>query len=151
MKLIGYALFIIVFMIDSCALESKFSLPKNEKVDSKLLGTWHSENDIDSLDWIKIEALDGFTYKLTLNDDNLTAFTTTFSKYRIVNVVDESNVKPNMFYGFIVKKDELQFMEVTDKLTQGDFNSQKELIHFFKNNIENPKFFVNPEKYQRMK
>lgn len=151
MKRIGLVLLAVVFITVSCALESKFSLPKNEKVDSKLLGTWYPENENDSEDWIKIEALDDFTYKVTLNDDILTAYTTTINGYRIVNVVNDKNENPNMFYGFTVNKKELQFMEVSDKLTQGDFNSQKELIDFFTYNIENANFFVNPEKYQRKK
>ena len=151
MKRIRYAVLALVFITVSCALESKFSLPKNETIDSNLLGTWYSKNDQNSEDWVRIDALDEFTYKLTFNDDSLTAFTTTINGHRIVNIVDNRNDTPNAFYGFSVKKNVLEILEVDENLVEEDFKSQKELIEFFNKNVDRPDFFVNPEQYKRKK
>jgi hypothetical protein len=140
-----------LLVVVSCTLESKFSLPKTETIDAKLLGNWHLKSDNDSEDLILIEAYDEITYKITLNNDILLAYSATFKGHRIMNIIDESNEKLNIFYGFILKKDKLRIMEVSDQINQEDFNSQKELVDFFEKNVSHPDFFVNPDVMKRKK
>lgn len=146
-----FILLTVMIIVVSCTLESKFSLPKSERIDKELLGIWYPENDLESRDWIKIEVLDSFTYKLTLIDDQGICYSVSFGDYKIMNVTDEANEKPNSFYGYVLSKNQLKIMEVNKKLVDGDFNSQKELIDFFKTNINHPEFFVNPEIFKRKK
>lgn len=141
----------MLVLVISCALESVFSLPKEENIDKNLLGTWYSETDEKSDDWLMLEAFDEKTYKLTLEDDVTICFAATIKGYKIMNVVDHTSSKPNMFYGFVVENDKLKIMEVSDKLNSDDFRSQKELIEFFEANIERPDFFVNPDTMIRKK
>ncbi|RED45679.1 hypothetical protein [Seonamhaeicola aphaedonensis] len=135
----------------SCALESEFSLPKGERIDTELLGLWYPENHQESRDWIKIEAFDEFTYKFTLNDDEGTCYSFSLGNFKIMNVVDTTNEKPNSFYGYVLSENQLKVMEVNEKLVDEDFNSQKELIEFFKTNVDRPEFFVYPEIFKRKK
>jgi len=152
MKKSTYILLILGCLLLGCALESKFALPKSETIDPALLGGWVFISEDGSEEHILIETLDDMTYRITFDNDVLLAHTVTIKGHHVMNLFDKENEdKPNVFYGFILKKNKLQIMEVTDKLTEGDFNSQKELIEFFETNIDRPDFFVNPDILKRKK
>jgi hypothetical protein len=148
MKKLLFAICLLALVV-SCALESVFSLPKNETIDQDLLGTWYSVTDESSGDWIGIEKFDDKTYKLVLDKDVTIMFSATIKEHKIMNIVDHTNSQPNMFYGYVLDGDKLTIMEVTDQMNEDDFASQQELINFMETNIDKPDFFINPEVLMR--
>lgn len=150
MKKLLIALSLLTLVV-SCALESVFSLPKEEEIDNELLGTWYSTTEDNSDDWFKIEAFDKKTYKLVLDEDITIMFAATIKGHKIMNVVDHTSDKPNMFYSYVLEGDKLTIMEVTDQMNDDDFTSQQELIEFMETNIDKPDFFINPDVLVRKK
>ncbi len=134
---------VIMILIVGCALESKFGLPSNEKINQELLGVWLS---IDKpIDTVFIQAAGEKKYKLFDKEMEMIFYSATIKGHRILNVISENEGKEvNIFYGLTSNKDTITFFEVNDKLREHDFNSQAELIGFFNENIERPDFFVNP-------
>jgi hypothetical protein len=151
MKKLSYSLLLLGFLVLGCALESKYSLPKNETIDPDLLGTWIISSEDSNDELIIVETFDEMTYKLIFDDHVLTAHSATIKGHRIMNIIDteDGDETPNIFYGFSLKKNKLKIMEVTDQLTDADFGSQQELIDFFEQHIDRPDFFVNPDILKR--
>ena len=140
-------------LVLSCALESKYALPKKETIDPALLGTWAFTTDDGTDEFLRIEAKDDMTYKIILEDDVVLAHTATIKGHRIMNLIEseDEDQKPNIFYGFELKRNKLTIMEVTDQLKVDDFGSQQELIQFFNDNIDRTDFFINPDVLKRKK
>jgi hypothetical protein len=153
MKRSGWMVLVLLVLVMGCALESKYALPKSETIDPELLGTWAFTSDDGTEELLHVEALDAMTYKITLEDEVITAHSATINGHRIMNLVsaDEGYETPNMFYGFVLKKNKLKIMEVTDQWNDDDFGSQAELIRFFEDHIDRPEFFINPDELKRQK
>lgn len=143
---------VLVFLMISCSLDSKFSLPNDEEIKPELLGEWYSEKD----NTVRITILKNsdITYKLLITESGNTEELTSFSK--TINGVNLFNVKTeykgnitNVFYGFNIKGDSLIFSEVNDKLRTEEFDSESDLLHFFEDNMDRDDFFVNPTKLIR--
>lgn len=150
MKRIVFIL-LTLLVFGGCALESSFSFPKKETLDTNLFGTWVSVKGGDSDNWVTIEPLDEFSYKFTYSDGTATGHTGNFAWHKIMNVIDTRNEKPNSFYGYILKKNKLEVYEVNEALVEKDFNSQEELIAFFEEYAYEANFLVNKEVYKRKK
>ncbi|HHC78769.1 MAG TPA: hypothetical protein ENK46_02720 [Flavobacteriia bacterium] len=134
---------VIMILIFGCALESKFGLPSNEKANQDLIGVWLSMDK--PADTIFIETLGEKRYKIYDKEGGQIGYSTTIKGHHILNIVSEyEGEEVNIFYGFDIKNDTVQFFEVNEKLKKHDFNSQAELIDFFNENIERPDFFVSP-------
>ncbi|GAA3792975.1 hypothetical protein GCM10022271_26520 [Corallibacter vietnamensis] len=137
---------LILFLVISCALESKFSLPNDEKINPELIGEWYNLKDNDEK--VTIIKHGEKTYKLLLQDkdktDELISFSKTIKGFEIMNIKSEyKNSITNVFYGFKVKGNTLIFSEVNDKLRGKEFESESELLRFFEENISRKDFFIN--------
>lgn len=147
-KIIGI---LILLVLMSCALESKFGLPNDEKIDKNLIGVWGAmDNTKDSLE---IKNKGDFRFEIIISGEKevIQGYTKKIKGFTIMNLIvdDEKGEKLNTFYGVRIKNDILEFSEVSDKLRKTDFNSQKELIRFFEKNISRTDFFINPERLIR--
>jgi len=141
-------IFIILtlLLIISCALESKFGLPNDEKVNKNLIDVWYlSDNKKDSL---IINKKTDFRYEIILSEEKeiIQGYTKEIKGFTIMNLIvdDAKGKKINVFYGVKIKNDTLEFSEVSDKIRKTEFDSQKELISFFEKNITRSDFFINP-------
>ena len=146
-KIIGISL---IFLILSCALESKFSLPNDERIKTELIGEWSNEDD----EILRIEKNNEKTYKLiTIQNgkiDESIAFSKTINGFNILNIISEyEDKKTNVFYGFNIDNNTLTYSEVNDKLRESDFKSESELLQFFQKNISKKDFFVDSVKLKR--
>lgn len=132
----------IVFTIVafSCTLQSKFSLPNNQNIDANLIGNWiHYESPNDT---IVIDKKNEKSYHVVIDNCNqTTAFSYKINNYNIMTLIDDNN---HLFYGFDCKGDSLKIMKINKALRHEDFNSQKDLIYFFKNHINDSNFFLEP-------
>ena len=137
-----FSLFFLVLIV-SCALESKFGLPNDEKINTELIGTWL---DIKTNETLLIKKNNEMSYKLIPNDSTeLISYSKKIKGFNILNMVTNGNgVKTNSFFGFELRNDTLEFSEVNKDLKKTDFNSQAELIKFFNENIDKKGFFINP-------
>ncbi|QXP77919.1 MULTISPECIES: hypothetical protein [Winogradskyella] len=137
-----FSLFFLVLIV-SCALESKFGLPNDEKINTELIGTWL---DIKTNETLLIKKNNEMSYKLIPNDSTeLISYSKKIKGFNILNMVTNGNgVKTNSFFGFELRNDTLEFSEVNKNLKKTDFNSQAELIKFFNENIDKKGFFINP-------
>ncbi|NRR91706.1 hypothetical protein HSX10_09040 [Winogradskyella undariae] len=137
-----FSLFFLVLIV-SCALESKFGLPNDEKINTELIGTWL---DIKTNETLLIKKNNEMSYKLIPNDSTEIIFYSKKIKgFNVLNIVTNDNgVKTNSFFGFELRNDTLEFSEVNKDLKETDFNSQAELIKFFNENIDKKGFFINP-------
>ncbi len=83
---------LILFIMISCALESQFALPNDEKIKSELIGEWYSEKNGDER--IKIIKNGEKLYTLHIIDknetDELIAFSKTIKGISIMNVKAEN-------------------------------------------------------------
>lgn len=142
---------LILLVLMSCALESKFGLPNDEKIDKNLIGVWGVMNN--TKDSLEIKNKGDFRFEIVISGEKevIQGYTKKIKGFTILNLIvdDEKGGKLNMFYGVRIKNDTLEFSEVTDKLRKTDFNSQKELIRFFERNISRTDFFINPERLIR--
>ena len=136
---------LILFLIVSCALESKFGLPNDEKINTELIGEWYDGENPN--EYIIIQKNGEKRYKLILSDSTESIlYSKKIKGFNILNVItDYKGTKSNTFYGFELKTDTLKIFEVNDKMREVDFNSQSELIDFFNENIEKSDFFINPD------
>jgi len=136
-----FSLFFLVLIV-SCALESKFGLPNDEKINTELIGTWL---DIKTNETLLIKKNNEMSYKLIPNDSTeLISYSKKIKGFNILNMVTNGNgVKTNSFFGFELRNDTLEFSEVNKDLKKTDFNSQAELIKFFNENIDKKGFFIN--------
>ena len=136
-----FSLFFLVLIV-SCALESKFGLPNDEKINTELIGTWL---DIKTNETLLIKKNNEMSYKLIPNDSTEIIFYSKKIKgFNVLNIVTNDNgVKTNSFFGFELRNDTLEFSEVNKDLKETDFNSQAELIKFFNENIDKKGFFIN--------
>ena len=139
---------LILLIMVSCALESQFALPNDEKINTELLGEWVSiENSDDRINIIQNGAK---SYRLqiiekTRIDEELIGFSKTINGFSIMNLKTESNdTIKNVFYGFNIKGNTLTFSEVNDKLHEKEFESASELLEFFEENVAKENFFINP-------
>ena len=139
---------LILFIMVSCALESQFALPNDEKIIPELIGEWISVENSD--DRIHIIQNGEKSYRLqiiedTKIDEELIGFSKTINGFSIMNLKTESNgVITNVFYGFNIKGNTLTFSEVNDKLHEKEFESASELLKFFEENVSKKDFFINP-------
>lgn len=136
---------LILLLVTNCTLESKFSLPNDEKINHELIGEWH--NTKDNEEKLSITKNGEKTYKLVLKDnkkiDTLISYSKTIQGFEIMNIkVEFDNKVTNLFYGFKVERDTLIFSEVNSTLTDKEFESQTELLNFFKENINREDFFT---------
>lgn len=134
----------VLFIITGCTLESKFGLPKKDKVDQNLLGVWTTPCIINQeSDTLTIKSIDDYTYRLLFDtNEQLEAYSLKIKDYTIINII--SNVeKNNLFYGYEVENDTLRFYEVNPELLTNEVNSEKELNDFFLENIDKHNFFMN--------
>ena len=138
---------LILFIMVSCALESQFALPKDEKIITELIGEWISVENSD--DRINILKNGEKSYRLQIIEDSkideeLIGFSKTIKGFSIMNIKTVSNgIITNVFYGFNVKENILTFSEVNDKLHDTEFKSASELLIFFKENVSKKDFFIN--------
>ena len=144
---------IILFLVISCSLESKFSLPNDENINTELIGEWFNEKD--NSEKLTIIKYGEKTYKLLLKDkektDEIISFSKTIKGFEIMNLKTEyKNKITNVFYGFKVEGNTLIFSEVNKKLRSKEFESQNELLEFFKDNINREDFFINKTKLIRI-
>jgi hypothetical protein len=137
---------LILFLIISCALESKFGLPNDEKINTELIGIWYDGKTPN--EYVIIKPSGEMKYKLILGDSTeLISYSKKIKGFNILNVIsDYKGTKINTFYGFELKNDTLEFSEVNKEMRKIDFNSQNELINFFNENINKNEFFINPVK-----
>ena len=138
---------LILFIMVSCALESQFALPNDEKIIPELLGEWISvENSDDRINIIK-NSEESYRLQIIENtriDEELIGFSKTINGFSIMNLKTEENgVITYLFYGFNVKENTLIFSEVNDKLHDDEFESQSELLQFFEENVAKEDFFTN--------
>lgn len=137
---------LILFLVISCSLESKFSLPNDENINPKLIGEWYNGKDNDEK--LTIIKHGEKTYKLLLKDkektDEIISFSKTVNGFQIMNLKTEyENKITNVFYGFKVEGNTLIFSEINNKLINKEFKSKTELLDFFKENIKKDDFFIN--------
>lgn len=142
-KIIG---FLILLLVVSCAIESMFSLPNDELIKSELIGEWRTEHS--KHEFLRIEKNNEKTYKLIIVDkektEELIAFSKAVKGFNIMNIITEYDGKvANLFYGFNIDSNTLTFSEVNDKLRENEFESETELLNFFKENINRDDFFIN--------
>jgi len=147
-----YIGFLILFLITSCSLESKFSLPNDEKIIPELIGEWRSEESDNEI--IKILKNGEKSYLIQIIDNNgtdeLIAFSKTIKGITIMNVKTETKgIITNLFYGFSIESNTLFFFEINDKLRNGEFKSEFQLLKFFEENINKENFLINPTKLKR--
>tara|TARA_B100000678_G_C18005315_1_gene420516 strand:- start:209 stop:682 length:474 start_codon:yes stop_codon:yes gene_type:complete len=138
---------IILFLVISCSLESKFSLPNDENINLELIGEWYNEKDNDEK--LTIMEHGEKTYKLLIKSkektEEIISFSKTIKGFGIMNLkTDYKNKIRNVFYGFKVKGNTLIVYEVNEKLRNKEFKSQTELLEFFNENINREDFFINP-------
>ena len=136
----------IIFLVISCSLESKFSLPNDENINTELIGEWYNKKD--NSEKLTIIKHGEKTYKLLIKDEEKTheiiSFSKTMKGFEIMNVKTEyKNEITNVFYGFKVEGNTLTFSEINKKLRSKEFESQNELLDFFKENINREDFFIN--------
>lgn len=137
---------VILFLVISCSLESKFSLPNDENINPELIGEWYNGKDNDEK--LTIIKHGEKTYKLLLKDkeetDEIISFSKTIKGFEIMNLKTEyKNKITNVFYGFKVEGNTLVFSEVNKKMRSKEFKSESELLVFFKENINRENFFIN--------
>ena len=149
-KIIGV---ILLFLFISCSLESKFSLPNDEKIQTDLIGEWSGQENGNEL--LIIEKNTDQTYKLIIVEkekkEELIAFSKSINGFNIMNVITENDDKvTNVFYGFSIEGNTLTFSVVNEKLREGEFNSETELFNFFQENVSKKEFFINPIKLKRI-
>lgn len=145
---------VIVLLMVSCALESKFGLPNDEKINPGLIGEWANVKNSDEKLTIakKGEKTYGIAVKENERTDVLTSYSKTIKGFSIMTVKTEyDGTVTNIFYGFKLSGDTLTFFEVNDNLRQKDFKSEADLLRFFQENIAKPEFFVNPTTLKRTK
>ncbi|MFY7670240.1 hypothetical protein ACOSP6_04065 [Tenacibaculum sp. MEBiC06402] len=137
---IGFALLVLT----GCTLESKFGLPKKDKIDTELLGIWTTPCIINQeSDTLTIKSIDDYTYRLLFDtNEELKAHSLKIKEYNIINIVSNPEGN-NLFYGYEVEKDTLRFYEVNPELLKGEITSEKELNDFFLENIDKHNFFMN--------
>lgn len=143
---------LLLFLFISCALESKFSLPHDEKINTELIGEWYNNDNNDVS--ITVVKHGKKTYKLLIKDteetNELISYSKTIKGFEIMNIETEYNHKiTNVFYGFKIKGNTLIFSEVNDKLIKKEFKSETELLDFFNQNITNKDFFINETELTR--
>ncbi|TXD84797.1 hypothetical protein ESY86_03630 [Subsaximicrobium wynnwilliamsii] len=142
----------ILFLMVSCALESQFALPNDEKINPEFIGEWYSEENDDES--IKITKNGEKSYRLQVFDENETnesiAFSKTIKGFSIMNIQTETKgIITYVFYGFNVEGNTLTFSEVNDKLRHEEFESESELLRFFEENLTKEDFFINPTELKR--
>ena len=148
---------LLLFLFISCALESKFSLPHDEKINTELIGEWYNNNNNNNNnDDVNITVVKHGkkTYKLLIKDteetNELISYSKTIKGFEIMNIETEYNHKiTNVFYGFKIKGNTLIFSEVNDKLIKNEFKSETELLDFFNENITKKDFFINETELTR--
>ncbi|PWG06491.1 hypothetical protein [Polaribacter aquimarinus] len=137
---------IVLFLVISCSLESKYSLPNDENINPELIGEWYNKKDNEEK--LIIAKHGEKTYKLLLKDkkktDVIISFSKTIKGFEIMNLKTEYKKEiTNVFYGFKVEGNTLIFSKINKKLRNKDFQSQNELLDFFKENINREDFFIN--------
>ena len=145
--------FLILFLVISCALESKFALPNDEKIKPELIGEWYNEKNVNE-ETVKIIKNGEKSYTLQIigksETEELIAHSKTINGFSIMNIKTETKgVITNVFYGFTVKGNTLTFSEVNDKLRNEEFESESELLKFFEENVSKNDFFINPTELKR--
>jgi hypothetical protein len=143
---------LILFIMVSCALESQFALPNDEKIKTELIGEWYFEKNSD--EGIKIMKNGEKSYNLKIVDkketEELIGFSITIKGFSIMNVKTESKgITKNIFYGFSLNGNTLTFSEVNDKLRDEEFKSESELLKFFEENVTKEGFFINHSELKR--
>ncbi len=143
---------LILFLMISCALESKFGLPNDEKIKPELIGEWFFEKNSDET--ITILKNGEKTYKLVIKDteqtDELISYSKTIKGFNIMNIKTEYKGKiTNVFYGFNIKGNTLTYSEVNDKLRSEEFESESDLLKFFEENVDKEDFFINQIELKR--
>lgn len=139
-----FKLSFLFLVITGCTLESKFGLPKKDKIDNELLGVWTTPCIVNQdSDTLKINALDDFNYQLIFDtNEELKAYSLKIKQYNIINIISTTGSN-NLFYGYEVEKDTLRFYEVNPELLKDEITSEKELTDFFLENIDKHNFFMN--------
>lgn len=139
-----FKLSFLFLVITGCTLESKFGLPKKDKIDNELLGVWTTPCIVNQdSDTLKINALDDFNYQLIFDtNEELKAYSLKIKQYNIINIISTTGSN-NLFYGYEVEKDTLRFYEVNPELLKDEITSEKELTDFFLENIDKYNFFMN--------
>lgn len=144
---------LILLVIISCALESKFGLPNDEKIKPELIGEWYHKKNSDER--IIIQKNGEKTYRLLIIEkekvEELISYSKTIKGYNIMNVkIEFEDTITNVFYGFNLKDSTLTFSRVNDKLKDGEFKSESELLEFFEENIHKEGFFIKQVELKRM-
>jgi hypothetical protein len=143
---------LLLFVILSCALESKFGLPNNEKINTELLGDWcNLDNGNECISILKNGRK---TYKIVLQENDkeetLIAYSKTINGFHIMNIkINYDDEITNVFYGFTLNGNSLVFSEVNDKLRKNKFTSKAELLGYFKEHITAENFFINHTELRR--
>jgi len=138
--------FVVSLLFVSCALESKFGLPQNQKNNPELIGEWYVDDHKEER--LKIVKKDDNIYKLVLKDKEKTEeidfYTKTIKGCNILNLVDtDKGNTTNIFYAYKIDGDMLKISEVNDKLVSEDFSSDDELLEFFENNVTKDDFLLD--------
>ncbi|WP_338350077.1 hypothetical protein [Nonlabens tegetincola] len=144
---------LLFLIVTSCTLESEFSLPNNEAIDSELLGLWSPTNN--PKESVKIERHTDKRYKLTLIDgddqEELIAYSTTIRERQILTIITEDEVGLSyQFYGISMTNNSLAYSEVNNQIREEKFESQQDLYDFFLTHIEKDYFFKNPETLKKI-
>jgi hypothetical protein len=144
-------LFIIILtsiLLFSCALESKYDLINDQTIDNELIGKWSTEKNKGA---IAFEKNNDNTIKIIIINDkkaneviSKAAFTKTINGHHFINLVSDKNKEGkviNMFYEYKIVGKTFKYREVDSDFTKQKFNSSKELLNFFKDNMDKDGFF----------
>ncbi|GAA0755448.1 hypothetical protein [Psychroflexus lacisalsi] len=111
----------------NCALESRYSLSNDEKINTELLGEWFVEGNNEEK--LIVEKHGAKTYKLILKvsdkTDELISYSKTIEGYQVMNLQTEFEADIiNVFYGFEINEKTFAFHEVDDALRNEEFKSK---------------------------
>lgn len=137
-------LLLLLPFLTSCSLNSNYGLPNTEKINSKLLGSWMTPCiEGQESDTLTIKPFNDYKYRLVFDTkEELISYSLTIKDHEIINIISNDNLN-NTFYGFNIEKDTLLFYKVNPKILTTEINSSKDLLDFFKANIEKHNFFIN--------
>lgn len=143
-------LFIIttLILLVSCALESEYTLPKNKRIYKELLGTWHP---IDAKGDLIFKKNKNKTFSIIMIDEkgkttviSSKAFTSKIKNHKLiilVNTVEKKTI--NSFYEYRLIKNKFSYRAV--RKVDKKFISDKDLLNYFIENIDNNNFFEDWE------
>jgi len=147
MKKIVFIVVALALLV-SCALESEYSLPKNKRIYKELLGTWHP---IDAKGDLFFKKNKDKTFSIIMIDDkkeatviSSNAFTSKIKNHKLIIIVNsDENKTINSFYEYRISKGKFSYRAV--RKVDKKFTSDKDLLHYFEENIDKDGFFEDWE------